>query len=83
MPQRIAVRLPDDLVSGLDALIDSGVAANRAAAIRVAVAALVDQRRRHAVGQAIADGYGRRPQTDDEVQVARAAAMRSIIEEPW
>ncbi len=83
MSQQIAVRLPEALIVGLDAMIERGAALNRAAAVRAAVAGLVDRERRHAVGEATAEGYRRMPQTDDEVRVAEAAALRSIDEEPW
>jgi hypothetical protein len=40
-------------------------------------------RRRRGIGRAIADGYRRIPQWDEDVERATRAAIRSIEEEPW
>ncbi|MGH8933783.1 MAG: hypothetical protein ACRDZO_24895 [Egibacteraceae bacterium] len=39
--------------------------------------------RRHAIGEAIAEGYRRVPQTDEELEAVTVVAIRSIHEEPW
>ena len=44
---------------------------------------LVDQHRRAAVGEAIAEGYRRIPQTDDEARSADQLSVAMIVQEPW
>jgi metal-responsive CopG/Arc/MetJ family transcriptional regulator len=83
MSQQIAVRFPDELLAELDWLVVRVGLASRADAVRMAVEALVRAEQQRAEAEAIVAGYERLPQTDDEVAVARAAALRSIREEPW
>jgi hypothetical protein len=49
----------------------------------VALGELLDNLHRRQIGEAIADGYRRQPQTDEDVAIAEAAAIRSINDEPW
>ncbi len=83
MSEQIAVRIPDQLIAGLDHLVSGGRFSTRAAAVRSAIEALVDSERRSAQGEAIAAGYRALPQTEDEIEWARKAAVHSIAEEPW
>lgn len=83
MTQQIAVRFPTELLADLDWLVVRIGLESRAEGVRAAVEALVAAERRRAEAEAIVAGYERLPQTDDEVSVARAAALRSIREEPW
>jgi putative addiction module CopG family antidote len=83
MSEQIAVRLPDELASSLDQLISEGRFESKAEAIRSAIRALVEQERRSRIGERIADGYRRIPQSDEEVSAATEAAIHSIQEEPW
>lgn len=83
MSEQIAVRLSDDLVRGLDACVQDGAFPTRAEAVRVAIGEMLERRRRGAIGEAIVEGYRRRPQTDEEYSAAEAAAVLSINEEPW
>lgn len=83
MSEQIAVRIPDELVRELDSMVRRGEYGSRAEAVRLAIATLVETDRRRRVGDAIADGYRRLPQTDDEVAQAEQAAIASIEEEPW
>lgn len=83
MSEQIAVRLPDDLAGRLDEAVRSGAFPSRAEAVRVAIDELLDGLRRRQVGAAIVEGYRRQPQTDEDVEAAEAAAIRSIDEEPW
>lgn len=80
---QIAVRLDDELVAQVDHLVVTGVVKSRSQAVREGLRALVDQRRRLAVGEAIADGYRRLPQTDDETAWTDEATAAMIAEEPW
>ncbi len=67
----------------VDALVREGEVASRSEAVRVGLAELVDRRSRQRVGQAIVDGYERRPQDASGVAWADASTIRMIAEEPW
>jgi Arc/MetJ-type ribon-helix-helix transcriptional regulator len=83
MPVQIAVRIPDELADALDDIVATGKFESRAEAVRSALVVFLDVERRRRIGEAIAEGYRRIPQTDEEISVAREAAIRSINEEPW
>ncbi len=80
---QFVVRVPDPLTGEVDRLVSEGVVESRSDAVRVALESLVDRHRRRAVGLAIADGYARAPQSNDEMAWADEAARRMIEEEPW
>jgi putative addiction module CopG family antidote len=80
---QIAVRLDDELVAQIDHLVRSGAVGSRSQAVREGLRALVDQHRRRAVGEAIAEGYRRLPQTPDEIAWSDEATAAMIAEEPW
>lgn len=80
---QVAVRLDDDDVARLDDMVSDGRFDSRAEAVRAAVRGMLDAERRRAVGEAIADGYRRVPQSHDEVAAAEINARRLIEEEPW
>lgn len=79
--KQIALRLPDELVDRLDAVVAADPSLpTRSAALHRAVAALVADRERAAVDEAIVDGYRRHPPgaTDtwgDVEETALAAAL--------
>ena len=81
--QQIAVRLPDELLSELDALVDSGVYESRAAAVRAGIEAVTELERRRVTDIAIAEGYLRTPPTPAEHAAAVASLREAILEEPW
>jgi Arc/MetJ-type ribon-helix-helix transcriptional regulator len=83
MTEQIAVRIPSELAAGLNELVSEGRFETKADAIRSAISALVEEERRRRVGERIAEGYRRMPQTDDEVGPATQAAVGSIHQEPW
>ncbi len=80
---QIAVRLDDDLVAQVDHLVRSGVLDSRSQAVREGLRALVDRQRRRAVGEAIVEGYRRRPETNEEIAWSDEATAAMIAEEPW
>ena len=82
MSQRITIRIPEELSTAVDGLVDAGLFATRADAVRAALETLVDGERRREIGSRIADGYPRIPQDQEEVAGATEAAIRSIHEEP-
>ncbi len=80
---QFVTRVPDPLVAAVDALVEDGVFDSRSDAVRAGLSAVVDGRRRTAVGQAIADGYRRTPQEDDDLSWPDSATTAMIAEEPW
>ena len=80
---QIAVRLDEDDVARLDDMVSEGRFDSRAEAVRAAVRGMLDAERRRAAGEAIAAGYRRVPQSDDEVTAAEVNVRRLIEEEPW
>jgi Arc/MetJ-type ribon-helix-helix transcriptional regulator len=83
MSKQIAVRIPDEMSEELDQLVSAEEFDSVADAIRAALETLILTARRRRIGEAIAEGYRRMPQTDEEIRTARRAAMRSIEDEPW
>jgi Arc/MetJ-type ribon-helix-helix transcriptional regulator len=83
MSEQIAVRIPDELAQELEALVDTGAFETKADAVRSALEAMIDARRRADIGNRIAEGYRSVPQDADDEASARRSAIRSIHEEPW
>ena len=83
MTVQLVTRVPDDLAAAIDALIREGVFDSRSDAVRAGLVAMIDRRRRVAVGEAIADGYRRVPQAGDDLSWSAAASAAMIAEEPW
>ena len=83
MTVQLVTRVPDDLATAIDDLVREGVFESRSEAVRAGLVAMVDHRRRAAVGQAIADGYRRVPQNSDDLTWSDAASAAMIAEEPW
>jgi len=82
MPQ-LVTRINDDLATAVDDLVSRGEVPSRSEAVRIALEALIDSRRRARVGRAIVEGYERVPETDEELSWAHEAGRRMIAEEPW
>lgn len=81
--EQIAVRLPDELVQGLDELVRLGVYASRAAAVRAGIEAVVDVERARAIDRAVVAGYRRVPPEPGDEAAAVASLRDAIAEEPW
>jgi Arc/MetJ-type ribon-helix-helix transcriptional regulator len=81
--EQIAVRLPSEQLEVLDDLVDRGIYASRAAAVRAGIAALVELDRRRRDDRAIVAGYQRTPPSDAETAAAIASLRDAIAEEPW
>ena len=79
----ITVRMPDDRVAAIDALVASGSYKSRAALIVEAIDKLVAQLESEAIDRAIVEGYTRIPQTAEELEWAEWSGRRSIADEPW
>ncbi|CAN5780051.1 hypothetical protein BH24ACT5_BH24ACT5_11950 [soil metagenome] len=81
--EQIAVRLPEEQLGLLDELVARGVYANRAAAVRAGIDAVVELERRRHADRAITEAYQRTPPTDAERLAAIASLREAIAEEPW
>jgi Arc/MetJ-type ribon-helix-helix transcriptional regulator len=75
--------VPDDLAAAVDELVREGVFDSRSEAVRVGLGAMIERLKRVAVGGAIADGYRRLPQSEDDLTWSDAASAAMIAEEPW
>ena len=80
---QLITRVDDKLVAQIDAIVASGEAESRSDAVRRALEAMIDQRRRRLIGEAIAEGYRRMPETEEELRWADDNARSMIAEEPW
>ena len=83
MPTQLAIRLPDDLLRDLDWVVIRLKYDSRTEAMRDALIRLIDQERRKEIGEQIAEGYRRMPQTEEEIASAYQSLRQSIEEEPW
>lgn len=81
--EQIAVRLPADQLQVLDDLVDRGVYASRAAAVRAGIEALAELDRRRRDDRSIVAGDQRLPPTDADSSAAIASLRDAIAEEPW
>lgn len=81
--EQIAVRLPEDLLSDLDALVASGLYESRAAAVRAGVEVITALERRRQIDRAIVAGYQRIPPSAMEDDAAVASLRDAIAEERW
>lgn len=79
----VAIRLPDDLVQAIDALVVAGRYPTRSDAVRASLKALLIAHEQAEIDRRIVAGYTEAPQTDDEVAIATAATRALIDEEPW
>jgi Arc/MetJ-type ribon-helix-helix transcriptional regulator len=80
---QFVTRLDDRLVEEVDAMVADGAVANRSEAVRLGLERLIDQHRRFQIGEEIAEGYRRQPQTDEELAGLGRATHALVEEEPW
>ncbi|MHB1243749.1 MAG: ribbon-helix-helix domain-containing protein [Gaiellaceae bacterium] len=80
---QFVTRVEGTLAAEIDRLVRDGVVSSRSAAVRLGLEGLVERHRRSRIGQAIVDGYTRRPQTEADVGWADEATSGMIAEEPW
>lgn len=64
-------------------MVAQGAVANRSEAVRLGLERLIDQHRRFQIGEEIAEGYRRQPQTDEELAGLDVATRSLVEEEPW
>lgn len=83
MAQQLVTRVDDELVEAIDGLVADGVVATRSEAVRMGLQRLIDRHRRDQVGEAIADGYRRVPQSETDTTWPDVATAQMIADEPW
>ncbi|HEY7345521.1 MAG TPA: hypothetical protein VH620_08155 [Gaiella sp.] len=74
--------MSEDRVRAIDELVAAG-RPSRAAVIVEAIDRLVAEVERERIDRAIAEGYRRVPETDEELEWAEWSTIESIREEPW
>lgn len=77
------MRLASEQLAVLDDLVDRGVYASRAAAVRAGIEALLELDRRRQDDRSIVEGYQRTPPTAAGRAAAIASLRDAIAEEPW
>ena len=80
---QFVTRIDDAIAGQIDELVAAGAVESRSDAVRRGLTALIDVHRRKRIGDAIAEGYRRLPQSEQEVGWADAATAAMIAEEPW
>lgn len=83
MTVQLVTRVPDSVAEAVDGLVSAGVFSSRSDAVRAGLEAVVERERRAAIGRAIADGYRRIPQGEDDLAWSDASTAAMIAEEPW
>lgn len=83
MTVQLVTRVPDAIAEAVDGLVEAGVFGSRSDAVRAGLETVVERERRAAIGQAIADGYRRIPQDEDDLGWSDASSAAMIAEEPW
>lgn len=81
--EQIAVRLSEDLLAEVDALVARGVYESRAAAVRAGIELVAELDRRRRTDEAIVEGYRRVPPSAADDAAALASLREAISEEPW
>ena len=80
---QLVTRIDDSLLAQVDEIVSSGEAASRSDAVRRALEAMIDERRRRRDGEAIAEAYRRVPETPEELRWAEHSTRSMIAEESW
>jgi len=83
MTVQLIARVDEELLHGVDALINLGVAGTRSEIVRIALAELIERTHQAEVDRQLVAAYTAQPQTDTETAHARAAMLRMIADEPW
>jgi Arc/MetJ-type ribon-helix-helix transcriptional regulator len=84
MSKMITVRMPDDRVASIDALVASGSHPSRASLIIAAIDRLVAALESERIDRAIVEGYTRIPQTEEELDWADwSPPEETASEEQW
>jgi Arc/MetJ-type ribon-helix-helix transcriptional regulator len=80
---QVAIRLDDDLLARLDWLVTRCSFDSRADAVRAALVELAERERQREIGEQIAEGYRRIPQTADELPAPDFATWDALDDGDW
>lgn len=80
MTIQLAVKLPDELVRRLDALVAAGTFENRTQLVRAGIDSIVTESEKALIDQAFRDAQ---PQDDEMVAEMYERSLASIRDEPW
>ena len=83
MLTQLALRVPEECISGLDELVKNGEFANRAEAARFAVVHFLEDRRTARDVRLVVESYTELPQSPRELAEGEEVLRRLIAEEPW
>jgi Arc/MetJ-type ribon-helix-helix transcriptional regulator len=83
MTVQLIARVDNDLLLGVDSLINLGVASNRSEVVRIALTELIERTHQAEVERRMIAAYRAQPQNEAEADRAHAAALRMIAAEPW
>ena len=83
MSKMITVRMPEDRVARIDALVETESYESRASFIVEAINRLVKEIEEREIDRQIVEGYTRFPPTSEETRWAEISGIESIGEEPW
>lgn len=80
---QLVARIPNEVLSEIDRLVDAGAFESRSDAVREALVQLIDRHRRAGIGRQIVEGYMRVPQSDEELLWTDEDTKAMIEDEPW
>jgi len=83
MTSQLIARVDDELLLGVDSLIDLGVGSNRSEIVRIALSELIERTRQTEVERQMIAAYLAQPLAEAEIDRAHQAALRMIAAEPW
>jgi Arc/MetJ-type ribon-helix-helix transcriptional regulator len=80
---QVAIRFDDDLLERLDWLVARCSFESRADAVRAALVELAERERQREIGEQIAEGYRRIPQTADELPTPDFSTWDALDDGDW
>lgn len=83
MTTQLIARVDEELMLGVDSLINLGIATNRSEVVRIALSELIERTHQAEVERKMIEAYRAQPQSDAEAERAHQAALRMIAAEPW
>ena len=83
MTAQIALKLPDELLSRIDALVAAGRFESRSHVVRAGLDVIILNEKRRTIDEAYRAGYAAHPDTPEEIAEATRLSIASIEEEPW
>ena len=82
MTSQLIARVDDELLLGVDSLINLGVGSNRSEIVRIALSELIERTQQTEVERQMIAAYQSQPQAQAEIDRAHQAALRMIAVDP-